>query len=251
MIPLRDVNPLYRKPVVVYCIIAANTAVWLYQASLGPQLFEDFVRLYGATPAFLSQGEGLLTAATSMFMHGGWLHFLSNMWFLYVFGDNIEDVLGHARFVVFYIACGVLAVVLQVVVSPDSIVPMVGASGAIAGVLGAYVLKFPRARILTLVPIFIFIQLVEVPAFIFLFVWFGLQLLGGFGSLAHLSVGGGGVAYFAHIGGFVAGVVIFKMLFIHPPDKPDRPARSRYVPRDRNKSKRARAVWGRDRHGPS
>lgn len=251
MIPLRDVNPLYRKPVVVYCIIAANTAVWLYQVSLGAQLFEDFVRLFGATPVFLSNGEGLLTAVTSMFMHGGWLHFLSNMWFLYVFGDNIEDVLGHARFTIFYFVCGIGAVALQVAIAPESIVPMVGASGAIAGVLGAYVLKFPRARILTLVPIIIFIQLIEVPAFIFLFVWFGLQLLGGFGSLANLTAGGGGVAYFAHIGGFIAGVIAFKLLSVHPPDKPDRPPRTRFVSRDKERARKARrAVWGSDQHRP-
>ena len=141
-------------------------------------------------------------------MHGGWLHLISNMWFLHIFGDNVEDRIGKIRYVGFYLLCGLAAVIAQVIMDPMSQVPMVGASGAIAGVLAGYVSLFPKARILTLVPIFIFIQFVEIPAFFFIFVWFAIQLLGSQASLAHVGSGMGGVAFFAHVGGFVAGLLL-------------------------------------------
>jgi membrane associated rhomboid family serine protease len=145
-----------------------------------------------------------------MFLHGGWLHVLGNMWFLWIFGDNIEDILGHEKYLGFYLACGVVAALSQVFFNVDSRVPMVGASGAIAGVMGAYMIKFPRARILTLVFIIIFFTMVEIPAPIMLAYWFFLQLFSGFGSIARTSQGG--TAFFAHISGFVAGIVLVKVM---------------------------------------
>jgi membrane associated rhomboid family serine protease len=165
-------------------------------------------------PHYLTSGgkAGIyLTPLTSMFMHGGWVHLIGNMLFLHVFGDNIEDELGHARYLLFYLVTGLGAVALQVAIDPDGSTPMVGASGAIAGVLGGYMMLHPRARVLTLVPV-VFIFFVELPAFLFLFVWFGLQLLQGFLSLGVTDEAAGGVAFFAHIGGFVLGLVLVKML---------------------------------------
>lgn len=220
MIPIRDLNPTRRKPVVTWMIIVANVAVWLYQVSLGPAML-PFVERWGVVPYYLTQDPhvgSLLTPLTSMFMHGGWLHLIGNMWFLHVFGDNIEDQLGRVRYVFFYVVSGLGAVALQVLIDPASRIPMVGASGAIAGVLGGYMMLFPRARVLTLVPIFIFIQFVELPAFLFLFVWFGLQLLYGVTSLgAEADVGG--VAFFAHIGGFVVGLALVRLLRLPPNDR--------------------------------
>ncbi|HEY8427291.1 MAG TPA: rhomboid family intramembrane serine protease [Sandaracinaceae bacterium] len=221
MIPLRDLNPTRRRPIVTYSLIAVNVAVWLYQFSLNgltiggatPE-FQYFVYRWGVIPYYLTVEPtlgSLLTPFTSMFMHGGWLHLIGNMWFLHVFGDNIEDELGHARYLLFYLLSGLGAVALQVAIDPASTVPMVGASGAIAGVLGGYLMLHPRARIITLVPIFIFVQFVELPAFLFLFVWFGLQLLYGMTSLG-LPEPAGGVAFFAHVGGFVVGLALVRFM---------------------------------------
>jgi membrane associated rhomboid family serine protease len=147
-----------------------------------------------------------------MFLHGGWLHVLLNMWFLWIFGDNIEDLLGHAKYLVFYLLCGAVAGLGQVIANPYSTVPMVGASGAIAGVMGAYLIKFPRARILTLVFVVFFITTIEIPAPIMLVYWFVTQLFSGFGSIAQTHISQGGTAFFAHIGGFVAGIVLVKLM---------------------------------------
>lgn len=222
MIPLRDLNPTRRRPIVTWVLIALNIGVWLYQWSVnGFQVgaitpeFEHLVREWGAVPYHLSHGgkAGIyLTPFTSMFMHGGWVHLISNLWFLHVFGDNIEDELGHGRYLLFYLLTGLGAVALQVAIDPSSTRPVVGASGAIAGVLGGYMMLHPRARVLTLVPIVFFIQFVELPAFLFLFVWFGLQLLQGFLSLGVGEASVGGVAFFAHIGGFVVGFLIVRLL---------------------------------------
>jgi membrane associated rhomboid family serine protease len=220
VIPIRDMNPTRRRPVVTWMLIAANVAVWLYQVSLGPAMLV-FVERWGVVPYYLTQDPhagSYLTPLTSMFMHGGWLHLIGNMWFLHVFGDNIEDQLGRARFVIFYVVSGLGAVALQVLIDPESRVPMVGASGAIAGVLGGYMMLFPRARVLTLVPIVIFIQFMELPAFLFLFVWFGLQLVSGLFSLGASGADVGGVAFFAHIGGFLVGLVLVRLLRL-PPDE--------------------------------
>jgi membrane associated rhomboid family serine protease len=211
VIPLRDINPTLRRPWLTYALLAANVAVFAYQASLNDEAHRALVYRFGMVPQHLG-GElnlgSLATLLTSMFMHGDLLHLASNMWFLYIFGDNVEDRLGRSRFVAFYVLCGVCAAVAQIAVEPTSTIPMVGASGAISGVLAAYVWMFPGARVVTLVPIFIIMLVREVPAVFFIIVWFGLQLLYGIGSLHAVGSQTGGVAFFAHIGGFAAGLVV-------------------------------------------
>jgi len=208
MIPLRDVNRSYSTPVVTLTLISINVAVFLYQVSLDPYSRNHFISTYGVVPARLQ----LLDLLTSMFLHGGWMHLIGNMWFLWIFGDNVEDILGRRRYLAFYLASGVLASMAQVLVSPSSRVPMVGASGAIAGVMGAYLLKFPQARVVTLVPIFVFFTTVELPALVLLIYWFVLQLFSGIGQIGDMHLARGGVAFFAHIGGFVAGMVLISLL---------------------------------------
>ncbi|MGF1467958.1 MAG: rhomboid family intramembrane serine protease [Sandaracinaceae bacterium] len=214
MIPIRDENPTRTRPVVVWVLIALNVALFLFEWSLGPEGFQAFTFLWGVIPARLLSGYDVLawiTPLTSMFMHGGWMHIIGNMWFLFVFGDNVEDEVGRGRFVLFYLLCGLAAVAAQVAMDPTSRVPMVGASGAIAGVLAGYVRLHPRARVLTLIPIFIFIQFVYLPAFLFIFIWFGLQLLSGVVSIGTIGQDVGGTAFFAHIGGFVAGYLLIPL----------------------------------------
>lgn len=204
VLPLRDINPTRHAPVVTYLLIAANLAVFVYQfILLTPAEGRDLVLQHGVIPVHLLSGYGpsLSTPVTSMFMHGGLGHLVSNMWFLHVFGDNVEDVLGHARYLVFYLLTGIAAVLAHALVAYDSQVPLVGASGAISGVLGAYILMFPKARVVTFVPIFF---LFELPAFFFILFWFAIQVFSGFGSLAAPQEAG--VAFFAHVGGFLAGV---------------------------------------------
>jgi membrane associated rhomboid family serine protease len=204
VLPLRDINPTRRTPVVTYLLIAANLAVFVYQyLVLSPAANQLFVQKHGMIPAFLFSGYGpsLSTLVTSMFLHGGLGHIASNMWFLHVFGDNVEDTLGHLRYFLFYLLTGAVAVVAHGLVDPSSQVPLVGASGAISGILGAYIVLHPRARVVT----WAFILLFEVPAWFFLLVWFGMQVLSGFGTLGD---GQAGVAFFAHIGGFVSGVLL-------------------------------------------
>jgi membrane associated rhomboid family serine protease len=186
--------------------------VFLYQLSLGEELL-PFVERYAVIPArllgggFPPAGE-LLTPVTAMFLHGGWFHMLGNMLYLHIFGDNVEDTLGHGGFLAFYLACGVASFAAQVLFHPASAVPNLGASGAIAGVLGAYFVRFPRARVVTLLPLFVVFTLVEVPAVVFLGLWFLFQFLSGAASLGRASATSGGVAWWAHIGGFVAGAII-------------------------------------------
>ena len=203
MIPLRDSQPSYSKPYVTIAIIAANALVFLYELTLDPYSLNNLIGTYGLIPSHL-QWTSLVT---SMFLHGGWMHLIGNMWFLWIYGDNVEDILGHGKFLLFYLLCGIAAALLQTSLSPDSRAPMVGASGAIAGVMGAYVVKFPRSRILTLV-FFFFVTTVEIPAIIILLYWFALQFFSGVGSLAYSRVSGGGVAWFAHVGGFVGGMLL-------------------------------------------
>jgi len=186
----------------------------------------DFVYAYAVIPfrfleLFPRDPVELLTPVFAMFLHGGWLHILGNMLYLYIFGDNVEDMLGRGRFLLFYIACGVLSFAAQILFQTHSMVPNVGASGAIAGILGAYFILFPRARVLTLIPLFLFFPLVEIPAFVFLGIWFLIQFLSGAASLGRSSALSGGVAWWAHIGGFVAGVVLLKILL--PADAARRP----------------------------
>jgi membrane associated rhomboid family serine protease len=210
MIPLRDDNPTRTFAFVTLAIIALNAVVFWHELTLhGAERAEAFVANFGLTPAHLTRAQSpdaSLTVFTSMFLHGGWLHIIGNMLFLWIFGNNIEDSVGHFRFIVFYLLCGVAAAAAQVAISPDSTVPMIGASGAVSGVLGAYLLLFPRARVLVLFPIWIFWRVFEVPAVLMLIFWFGIQLLSG---LAVLGVNvTGGVAFWAHVGGFVAGMVL-------------------------------------------
>ena len=199
MIPLRDVIPSRTTPVVTVSLIAANVTVFLYELTLGRGV-EEFTRVFGLVPADFSW----FTLFTSMFLHGGLFHVGGNMLYLWIFGDNVEDRMGHGRFLAFYVLCGTAAALTQVFTSPDSTVPMVGASGAIAGVMGAYFVLYPRSRIVTLIPLFFFFQIVEIPAIFFLGIWFVMQFLSGVGSIAASATGG--VAFWAHIGGFVAGV---------------------------------------------
>jgi membrane associated rhomboid family serine protease len=196
VIPLRDVIPSRTTPVLTVSLIAANVTVFLYELTLGRGV-EEFTRVFGLVPADFSW----FTLFTSMFLHGGLFHVGGNMLYLWIFGDNVEDRMGHGRFLAFYVLCGTAAALTQVFTSPDSTVPMVGASGAIAGVMGAYFVLYPRS---TLIPLFFFFQIVEIPAIFFLGIWFVMQFLSGVGSIAASATGG--VAFWAHIGGFVAGV---------------------------------------------
>jgi len=229
MIPLKDDNPTRITPVITWGFIAVNVMVFLYQVSLG-QEGQRFIYEYGAIPAVVFGYKTLpkslaaippgVSLFTSMFLHGGWLHLIGNMWYLWIFGDNIEEAMGRVRYLAFYLICGLLASVSHVLSSPDSILPSIGASGAISGVLGAYVLLYPRARVLVLIPLGFFTRLMYIPAAFVLGFWFVLQLLSG--SLGGAQ-DGGGVAFWAHIGGFIAGMLlvgIFKrreVRFFNPP----------------------------------
>jgi membrane associated rhomboid family serine protease len=228
MIPLRDSNPTRRFPIVTVSFIAANALVFFYELSLsGPALGRLF-QSAGMIPAQVTHSFGPAVAGdliTSMFLHGGWMHLLSNMLYLWIFGNNVEDRLGPIRFTVFYLVCGILAGLAQVLSNPNSRIPTLGASGAIAGVLGAYLVLFPQARVLSMVFVFYFVRFVEIPAIIVLGFWFILQFFNG---LAVLSVPGmGGVAYFAHIGGFVAGAAL---IYLFAADRRPGPPRRRVHP---------------------
>lgn len=241
MIPLRDTIPSRRVPVVNVAIIALNVLVFLFEAMLGPKQLEHVIGAYGLVPAYFWQGEGLrrfMPLFTSIFMHGGWWHLISNMLALYIFGDNVEDRLGHGRYLAFYLFSGLVAGGVHMIVYARSTLPTVGASGAIAGVLGAYLMLFPNARVLTLVPFFYFVRLVEIPARVYLGFWFISQLFNGFLALAATSVLQGGVAWWAHIGGFVFGLAIVRLIAPPPPPPPPPPAypdwyRLRWDDRDR------------------
>jgi membrane associated rhomboid family serine protease len=207
MFPLRDNQPSYSTPVVTIALIVVNLLVFFYEISLGP-LENAFIDQYGLTP----DNFHVSAIFTSMFLHSGWFHVLGNMWFLWIFGDNIEDLLGHGKYLVFYLACGVAAAITQVFFSVDSTLPMVGASGAIAGVMGAYLVKYPRARILNLVFILIFFTTIDVPAWLILIYWFAIQFFSGVGSLGTYSNSQGGTAFFAHVGGFVVGIALVHLM---------------------------------------
>ena len=172
MFPLKDTQPSYSRPVVTIALIAVNLLVFFFELSLGPYTRDNFIEYYGLVPDHFQ----LSRIFTSMFLHGGWMHVLGNMWFLWIFGDNIEDLLGHGKYLLFYLLCGIAAALGQVIANPYSTVPMVGASGAIAGVMGAYMIKFPRARILTLVFIIVIFTTIEIPAPLMLAYWFFIQV---------------------------------------------------------------------------
>ncbi|HEX5823121.1 MAG TPA: rhomboid family intramembrane serine protease [Candidatus Limnocylindrales bacterium] len=223
MIPLRDANPVRRVPVVTIGLIVACVVAFAYelgtQSTGGDAALERLFRQFGLVPAELTASFGpgsdraggtsgeLLAVVTSMFLHGGWLHLIGNMLYLWIFGNNVEDRLGRLPFLLFYLVGGLAAAASQVLIAPDSDIPVVGASGAIAAVLGAYIVLYPRARILSLVFLGFFYQLLEVPALVVLGLWFVLQLIDGLASLG-VESSAGGVALFEHIGGFVVGVVI-------------------------------------------
>ena len=208
MFPIRDTQPSYSTPIVVISLIVVNILIFLFQFSLDPYSQNAFVAAYGLTPDRFHFANVL----TSMFLHGGWMHVLGNMWFLWIFGDNIEDILGHAKFLAFYLVCGIAAALTQTVLNPYSRVPMVGASGAIAGVMGAYMVKFPHSRIRTLAFILFFITTFDVPAWLMLIYWFAIQLFSGVGSVGYTQVSQGGTAFFAHVGGFIGGVLLVNLM---------------------------------------
>jgi len=217
MIPLKDDIPSFKRPIVTVALISVNCLVFFYLLSWGKE-FQNALVKWGAIPFEITHGQELtpqlafpisLSLFSSMFMHGGFLHLAGNMLYLWIFGDNVEDRLGHLKFFIFYILCGVFASLTHVLTSPNSEIPMVGASGAIAGVLGAYMINFPNARILTLIFFGFFIRIARIPALLVLGFWFILQLLYALPSIGSNT---GGVAWFAHVGGFLFGIVLFKLL---------------------------------------
>jgi membrane associated rhomboid family serine protease len=208
MIPLRSSEPHYTRATVTLAIIAVNVAVFLFQLSMPGSLQNRFIMQYGLVPDRLHYSHIL----TSMFIHGGFLHIAGNMWFLWIFGRGVEDLLGHAKYLFLYFACGIAAALFFVMLNSNSTVPTVGASGAIAGVMGAYLVKFPRAYIRTLVFIVIFITTIDVPAFVLLLYWFAIQFFSGIGSVGYSAESSGGVAWFAHVGGFLAGMALMMLL---------------------------------------
>ena len=210
MIPLRDVIPSRTTPYITTTIIVLNAITWLFEVSLPQDSLNQFIGTYGVVPAYFSPP----TLITSMFLHGSWMHVIGNMWYLWIFGDNVEDRLGHGRFIVFYLLCGIAAAIGQIVMDPTSTLPTIGASGAIAGVMGAYFVLYPQSRVLTLIPLIIFWEVIELPAYILLGFWFVMQLFSaGAIAVTASSHGSGGVAFAAHVAGFVvgmAGVFVFK-----------------------------------------
>jgi len=226
MFPIRDDNPTFLTPYTTYVLIAANIAVWVLFQGLGssPALAKSLcemalipgellhtvavgtrIQIGPNTVCELGAESRWLTPLTSMFMHGGWMHIIGNMWFLWIFGNNVEDAMGSIRFAVFYVLCGLAAAAAQIISEPTSAVPMVGASGAIGGVMGAYVLLYPRVRVHMLIFLGFFITTITVPAVLMIGYWFLIQLLSG---VTRAGMGGGGVAFWAHVGGFVAGSVL-------------------------------------------
>jgi len=220
MIPLRDTIPARRFPIVNTALIGLNVLIFLFEAALGPVQLEQVIGLLGLVPARFWQGGGperWLPLFTSMFLHGGWWHLISNMLALYIFGDNVEDRLGHFRYLLFYLCGGLAAGGAHLLAYHGSPIPTVGASGAIAAVLGAYLVLFPYARVITLVPMFFFLRIVEIPALIYLGFWFISQLFNGLFALTAADVfQAGGVAWWAHIGGFVFGLAVVRLIRPRP-----------------------------------
>jgi membrane associated rhomboid family serine protease len=204
MIPLRDVIPSRTTPYITVTIIILNAVAWLYELTLPQHELNAFLQTFGVVPATFSAA----TLITSMFLHGSWMHVIGNMWYLWIFGDNVEDRLGHGRFIFFYLACGIAAALAQVAIDTSSTLPTIGASGAIAGVMGAYFVLYPHSRVLTLVPLIIFYEVFELPAIVLLGFWFLLQLFSA-GAIAVTASthGSGGVAFMAHVAGFLVGIV--------------------------------------------
>jgi membrane associated rhomboid family serine protease len=195
------------KPYVNWVLIGINFAILIYEVILPPQQLDAFIFQFGAIPAQISHFHDLYTILSSMFLHGGWAHLLGNMLFLYIFGDNIEDAMGHAAYLLFYLLCGIIAAVAQVLLDPSSTIPLIGASGAISGVMGAYIVLFPQGKVRTVVLFGYIGQVILVPAWVMIGLWFVLQLFSGFAALGAAS-DVGGVAFWAHIGGFIAGALL-------------------------------------------
>ena len=213
MIPLRSSERHYTPATVTLLLIAINVVVFVFEISMSRYGLNRFIEVYGIVPDHF-QFSSLIT---SMFIHGGFMHILGNMWFLWVFGRGIEDLLGHGWYLGFYLGCGIAAGLIHVLVNSSSPVPTVGASGAIAGVMGGYLIKFPRARVVTLVFVLVFLTTVDLPAAFLLLYWFAIQFFSGFGSIADTRAWqGGDVAYFAHIGGFLAGMGLILLMPVKP-----------------------------------
>ena len=221
MIPIRDTQRSRSRPIVNWLLILVNVAVFAYELTLSDRGLQAFALKYGVIPAvithperfqprILAQTSGVFGLFTSLFIHLGWVHIAGNMLYLFIFGDNVEDLLGHGRYLVFYVAAGVAASLAHIAADPLSVVPTVGASGAIAGVLGGYFVNFPRSRVLALIPVGFFLPLVEVPSIVFLFLWFITNLFSGVAALGLQAQGG--VAWWAHVGGFVSGMVLSVLL---------------------------------------
>lgn len=234
MIPLRDENPSSTTPWVNYALIAINVLVFLYELSLGQHALYHFMQSYAVVPTHLlgaaqqlEHGRAVppgafLPVITSMFMHAGWLHIGGNMLFLWIFGDNVEDRMGHLPYACFYLLAGILASIAQALSAPMSTLPSLGASGAIGGVLGAYILLYPAARVFTLIFLGIFITTARIPAWVFLGIWFVLQSVQGLATLGAATANQGGVAFWAHIGGFLFGLAVGAVLKAMGPPKPKR-----------------------------
>jgi len=229
VIPIRDTIPSRTAPVVTWALIAVNTAVFLFELTLSPEELKGLFYLFGIVPARYSHPEWAAAVGlplddgwpflTSMFLHGGWMHLIGNMWTLWIFGDNVEERMGRARFLLFYLVCGLAAGITHWFTNAHSTMPTVGASGAIAGVLGAYFVLYPHARIITVFPLFFIPYFFELPAVIYIGFWFVSQLLGGaLGSLGPQNVGG--VAWWAHVGGFLTGIVLLRIFLLSPPRAP-------------------------------
>lgn len=208
MIPLKDDNPRTAFPLINTLLIIANVLVFIHQFTLPRMDGQAFIYTYGAIPQVIMQGEKMEGLLTSMFLHGGFFHLFGNLLYLFIFGDNIENLLGSIRYLFFYVLCGVGAALAHILTQPDSVIPMIGASGAISGVLGAYAVSFPRARVLVLLPI-IFIATIRVPAYLVLGQWFVLQIFAGVSTIGGAAEGG--VAWFAHIGGFIIGIILLRL----------------------------------------
>lgn len=238
MMPLTDDNRGRRTtPIVTWVLIAVNVVVFLYELLLSDASLSRFLNDYGIIPQKISGGEGYLTLLTSMFLHGGWLHLIGNMLFLWVFGDNIEDVMGHVRYLAFYLLTGIAAGLIQVLTNTDSTVPLIGASGAISGLLAAYIVCFPHGRVMTAIIFGFFITTIMVPAWLMIGYWIVLQVIQGTLSLG-IDADTGGVAWFAHIGGFAAG-----LLLVFPFRQADRVEFQRAA-RERPDPQRRRIGWG-------
>ncbi|WP_299886218.1 rhomboid family intramembrane serine protease [uncultured Ruegeria sp.] len=212
MFPIRDHNPSGRTPYVVYALMAANILIFLSYAGImnDAPLINRFYFDYAIIPARISDGVAFETFVTSMFLHGGWMHLAGNMLFLWIFGDNLEDEMGHVLFLVFYLVAGIGAGLIHVITAPESVVPTIGASGAIAGVMGGYLLLFPKARVDILLILIVYFRVFTIPAFVMLGVWLGMQFLGSLSS----NPDEGGVAYWAHTGGFVVGLLLCVPLWL-------------------------------------